>query len=298
MVVRSDKQRALAYFYRHPPAGSGVRKQKFAKIATLIAAPGEPAPNLETVKWAVLHFHDAAGKRGRKQGWRKTTGIEDKAIMTAFHKARRPLGSAVDGRDVWNALRDDLRRKICVKTVKSRLAAKGFAMDNKLSADDKGFSWRRRRLAFCERHRAKTPAQWCNAVQTVADFRYFSYFPLKLKPKQKRVSCKRTIMSKAEKKRPAFLKPRIKDFDRTEYKRVKKTKVFGITTSGGRSLICPCPLHPTAADWVKLARQRVGPFMQTAFPGRQRRTVLLDGEGIMHTPDAKAEMGRWGLRPL
>ena len=63
-------------------------------------------------------------------------------------------------------------------------------------------------------------------------------------PKRKRVSCKNTIMSKAEKKRPAFLKPRVNDFDRTGFKRVKKAKVFGTTTSDGQSLIRPCPLHP------------------------------------------------------
>ena len=50
---------------------------------------------------------------------------------------------------------------------------------------------------------------------------------------------------------------------------------------------------------MKLVRGHVGPFMQTAFPGRKRiRTVLLGGEGIMHTPDAKLEMERWGFRPL
>ena len=95
-----------------------------------------------------------------------------------------------------------------------------------------------------EKHQSKTAAQWCNAVQAVAGVRYFTYFPTRLKPKHKRVSCKNTIMSKAEKKRPAFLKPRVNDFDRTGFKRVKKAKVFGTTTSDGQSLIRPCPLHP------------------------------------------------------
>ena len=298
MVVLSERQRALAYFYRHPPAGSGARKQKYNDILNRVAAPGKPKPNLSTVKWAVNNFHDAVGKRGRKLGWRKTTGDEDKAILAAFHRARQPLGSAIDGRDVWNALPDALRRKVSVKTVKNRLAEKGFAMDTKLSADDKGAAWRKKRLAFCKKHQSKTSAQWYNAVQAVADFRYFKYFPKKLEPKQKRVSCKRTIMSKAEKKRPAFLKPRVKDFDRAEFKRVQKAKVFGITSSDGQSLIRPCPLHPTGADWVKLVRGHVGPFMRAVFPGRRWRTVLLDGEGIMHTPEAKLEMERWRLRPL
>ena len=49
---------------------------------------------------------------------------------------------------------------------------------------------------------------------------------------------------------------------------------------------------------MKLVRGHVGPFMQTVFPEKRIRTVLLDGEGIMHTPDAKLEMERCGPRPL
>ena len=38
--------------------------------------------------------------------------------------------------------------------------------------------------------------------------------------------------------------------------------------------------------------------MREAFPARQRMTILLDGEGVFHTPEAKAMMNRWGLRVL
>ena len=45
-------------------------------------------------------------------------------------------------------------------------------------------------------------------------------------------------------------------------------------------------------------RRRVGPFLRQVFPRQNVRRVLLDGEKIMHTPDAKAVMREEGVATL
>ena len=94
------------------------------------------------------------------------------------------------------------------------------------------------------------------------------------------------------------MKPRRSIFKRSEYKRAQKAKVFGLTTSTGASLVCHVPAKPRAADWVKLVKKRVAPFMQQAFPNRNMCTILLDRETLMHTPEAKAAMKKAGLKPF
>ena len=106
-------------------------------------------------------------------------------------------------------------------------------------------------------------------MQGVADFRYFTFYPPDMKSRHARKSAPRTIMNKSEKKKPAFLKPRRKMFKRSEYKRALKAKVFGLTTSTGLQLICHVKARFTSHDWVKLVRQRVGPFLKRAFAAKK-----------------------------
>ena len=63
-------------------------------------------------------------------------------------------------------------------------------------------------------------------------------------------------------------------------------------------LRCLVPLHPTANDWIKVVKNRIGPFMQAEYPERTWKTILLDGESLLHTEEAKAVMREWGLRVL
>ena len=298
MTVLTDKQQALAYYMRNPPRCTKMKPQKYRVICAHLVAPGKPKPKVSTVHMAVQNFHKERATRGRKVGYRKTTLVEDSAILKAFHKVRQPCGSLVTFSDVWCALPDSLRNKICVKTVKQRLAEKGFGAHDKLTADDKGIAWRKRRLAFCTEHQHKSEDQWVSAVQAVGDFKEFTYFPRSMKTLHKQKNCKRTIMKKAERTKPSFLKPKNKIFSKTEYKKVSKAKVFGITTSTGESLVCPSPLHPTSADWTKIFTSHVAPFLQRVFPHRQRLTVLLDGEKILRTDEAKAVMQQRGVRVL
>ena len=261
-------------------------------------APGKPRPKRTTVYQAVKNFHREVGTRGRKLGYRKTTPEEDKAILSAFFRIRQPCGSEVVYKDVWCGLSDHLRTRICVKTVKNRLAEHGYHLEDKLTADDRGRDWRKRRVAFCTSHKDKTQEQWVSTLQAVADFKEFTYFPRSLKTRHKQLSCKRTIMTKSERAKPNFLKPRNKMFTKKDFRKTSKAKVFGITTTGGSSIVCPSPLHPKSKDWVKVFCRQVAPFLRHAFPDRRRITILLDGETVMHTDEAKAAMQEHGVRLL
>ena len=298
MTVLSKQQQALAYLMRHPPPCTGLKPQRYRVICSHLKSPGQPEPLLATVHKAVKNFHREARRRGRKLGYRKTLPMEDNAILRAFFRIRQPCGSEVTYHDVWCALPDSLRAKICVETVKNRLAERGYTLKEKLSADDRGKAWRDRRLAFCAAHRDKSSEQWVHAVQAVGDFKGFTYFPRTLKKRHKQLSCKRTIMSKAERAKPSFTKPRHKMFTKKDFKKTSKAKVFGITASTGSSMVCPSPLHPKSKDWIKIFCSQVAPFLQGEFPGRQRITVLLDGETVMHTDEAIAAYKRHGVRLL
>lgn len=291
-----ERTRALCYFYRHPPPAAGVKAMTYARIASVV--PAKPRLNKDQVRWAVKHFHLKPKQRGRPLGFRKTTAFEDKTILATFFKVRQPLGSSVESRDVWNALPQALRKKVSLRTVRNRLREKGYAMDEKLTGDDKGLAWRQTRVRFCKRRSHWSEAMWKSHVQAVGDFRFFTYFPMRMKRQKEVKGCPRTIMSKAEKTKPAFLKPKHHIFKRSEYKHALKAKVFGLTTSNGLSLIVPCTLHPASPEWVKILRNRVAPFLAEAFPHRRSYTLLLDGETILHTQEAKDAMADCGVRLL
>ena len=157
-------QQALCYFYRNPPASSGVRPQPYKEIARLIRQPQLPAATIRSI---VRRFHRTRQVRGRKKGWRKTTAAEDARIFSCFQKIRRPLGSLVESQDVWKALPGSLRGKITARSVANRLREKGYSMKGKLAGDDLGEQWRQRRLKFCKTHQRRTAPQWARYVQAV-----------------------------------------------------------------------------------------------------------------------------------
>ena len=144
------KAAALVHTFRNPPKVWKVKALPFKKIPTEVAKAGFPRPTPKQVKRAAASFGHAPARRGRKLGWRKTCEKEDASILATFKKVRQPLGSAVDAADVFNALPDKLRHKICLRTVRERLREKGFEMGDKKAVDDKGDAWRKRRLAWCK----------------------------------------------------------------------------------------------------------------------------------------------------
>ena len=295
----SIKAQALCYTLRNPPAHWKVKKEPFSKIPAIIRKElGERITKGNALKSVQRFSAKPAGSRGRKAGWRKTTSAEDTAILQTFQRVRQPLGSAVDSRDVHSALPDALRRKVTPRTVRNRLAERGFSMQDKKAGDDHGDEWRRRRLAFCDRYRHKTENQIVQLVQGVGDFRLFTYHPRRLKKRAKVKTCVRTIMSKAERKKSAFQKPRHHPLTRKEYKTTRRAKVFGLTLSTGASLVVPCPTNCTAENWIQIVHGRLADVLRNAFPDRRSFTILLDGETILHTDDAVAALAEYNIRLL
>ena len=100
-VQMGAAHQALCYFYRNPPASSGVKPQPYKDIAKLIQLPNTPAA---TIRKVVQRFQSPRQTRGRKPGWRKTTPAEDATMLARFRKIKRPLGSLVESRDVWGGV--------------------------------------------------------------------------------------------------------------------------------------------------------------------------------------------------
>ena len=192
--------KALCYYFRKPPSGSGAKPIPYRKILGLIQkAVGGTRPKPSAVFKAVKNFKVAKAKRGRKMGWRKTTAREDGQIFRAFLKVRKPHGCLVESRDVSNELPDGLRGKVCLRTIRERLRERGFQMGDKKTADDQGDAWRKRRIAFCEGHAGRTTARWSRSVQAVGDFQLFTWYPKGMRTRHRTKSCPRTNVQVGEK---------------------------------------------------------------------------------------------------
>ena len=79
---------------------------------------------------AVKTFNEPKTKAGRPKGTKKTTNAEHKVIMTTFHK-KRPPGYGIEARDVHKALPKKLQQKVSTRTVRRRLADKGYTPQKK-----------------------------------------------------------------------------------------------------------------------------------------------------------------------
>ena len=68
---------------------------------------------------------------------------------------------------------------------------------------------------------------------------------------------------------------------------------------GGGGVFGPAGL-PRYGSWGigGIWKDRERPFLAEAFPGRSSYTLLLDGESILHTPEAKKAMKDCGVRLL
>ena len=251
-------------------------------------------PQPSAISEAAATFKEEKRKRGRKQGWRKTTKSEDKQILTTFKKLRPP-GYGVDSRDIHKALPKKLRKKVGRDTIISRLAEKGYTAQKKINKSDNGVKWRQRRLKFAKKYKEWTPDDWKSQVQAVGDIKPFTFYPKVLRPRFKQLRAPWTYMTKAEKKLPAFLRPK-RWFPQKDWKKTKKQKVFGMTTTTGDKLSFLWPDGATAAFFASKVRSHVGPFLKKCFPTKSSFVVLLDGEGLLHAPPAKAAFADFGIK--
>lgn len=241
-------------------------------------------------------FMALKGKRGRKVGWNKTTKKDNRKIFKTF-KRLRPPGHYVDSRIVHQGLPRRIKQAICRRTIRRRLAKKGFHPKKKIAKTDPGPALANRRVLWAKKFEDWTPANWKANLQGVGDFKEFTWYPKLLQPKFKQLRASWTYMSKQERLKPAFVRPK-RWFPRAQYKKTKKQKVFGLTSSKGGILAFFVPTPLTAIVWARFVRQRLGPFLKAEFPQRTSFQILLDGENLLHAPEAKAAMAEHGIKVL
>lgn len=286
--------RALCYALRHPPKGQP--KTPLKDIIKMVKKKNGRKPSLGAVSEAAKTFHMPKGERGRPKGKRKTNKAEDRKILSTFKKLRPP-GHGIDARTLHKALPVSIKKKITKRTVIRRLADKGLKPERKLQKSDPGPALSTKRIAFARKHQGKTPSTWKAELQAVADLKEFTYYPKELRPKFTKLRAPWTYMTKAEKQMPAFARPK-RWFPRKDYKKTKKQKVFGLTTSNGKKLAFLVPKPWSTEKWAAAIRSRVKPFLKKAFPRRTSYQILLDGEQLLHGPAAKTAMKDTGIRVL
>jgi hypothetical protein len=175
-----------------------------------------------------------------------------------------------------------IKKKIGKRTVIRRLAEKGFRAERKITKSDPGPALAKKRVSFSKEYLERS-----THLKGVGDFKDFTYYPLELKPKFAKLRAPWTYMTKKEKRSPAFVRPK-RWFPRKEYKKTRKQKVFGLTTSNGKSLCFKVPTPYTTELWAKDVISKVGPFLKKAFPRLNSYEILLDGEPLLHGPAAQA----------
>ena len=266
---------------------------KLKDIRKLVKKTDGKRPSLAAISMAAASFHTEKKKRGVKPGSCKITKADEKKIMQKFHKLRPP-GHGVDSRVILRALPKKLREMISRRFIIRFLASKGYKPERKLNKTDPGVRLKLTRCNFGKRHAAKSPQQWKSHLQAVGDFKEFTWYPTELQPTFQKLKAAWTYMRKAEKKLPAFVRPK-RWFAKKDYKKVKKHKVFGLTTSNGKSIAFSCPSPWNSVLWAALVDQKVNPFLKKAFPGKKKFHLLLDSEPLLHTDEAKASYTRAGI---
>ena len=259
---------------------------KLKDIKLVVKKTDGSSPTLSAISQAAIGFQKEKKKRGRKTGNNKTTKKEDSKVMQVFHKLRPP-GHGVDSRVVHKALPNKLQNKISRKTVIRRLASKGFNPEKKLNKGDPGVKQTGRRMGFGHKHKSKSARRWASYLQGCGDFKEFTWYPEELQPTFQKLRAPWTYMTKAEKKLPAFCRPK-RWFPKKDWKKVKKFKVFGMTTSNGHSLAFAIPSPFSAAQWAIEVEKHVKPFLKKVFPRLRNFHILIDGEHLLNAPAAKA----------
>lgn len=284
-VRMDDQTRALCYALRTP--GAGQKKMKLGAIQKLLfKKDGKSRPSLQAISQAAKTYKQPKEKRGRPKGSRNTTAAEDKILMKTFHKLRPP-GHGIDSNALKRGLPRKIGKKIGRRTIIRRLAEKGFTPQKKSSKTDLSEALAKKRMVFCRKHRMKTAQGWKTYLQGVGDAKEFTWYPRELQPRFKKLRSSWTYMSKSEKKKPDFQRPK-RWFPKKDWKKTKKQKVFSFTTSNGKQLVILLPSPFTSAAWATLIKSKVAPFFKRAFPNKRKFHVLMDSEPVLHGPETKA----------
>ena len=286
--------KAICYAMRNPSDGSP--KMKYKDLAKMVRKTDGTKPTIGAMCDAAKHFKFEKGQRGRPRGSKKTTKAEDKIVVNTFH-AIRPPGHGVTSRTLHKSLPQKVKKKISPRTCRRRLADKGYKPEKKLSKSDPGTKGLARRMKFGRLYKDRTAQMWKNKLHGVADLKEFTFYPKDLRATFAKLRAPWTYMTKTEKKLPAFQRPK-RWFPKKEYQKTKKQKVFGLTTSNGKSLEFLVPTPWNAEVWAGLVRTKLAPFLKKSFPNRNTFEILLDGEKILHAPAAKKAYNDNGITLL
>ena len=112
MVAQMDaKNRALCWVFRNPR--EGATKVTLADIVSkkLVVCKDGRVPSEGAISKAAKQYFAEKQQRGRRDGWRKTSKVEDRKILHTF-KRLRPPGHYIDSRILHRALNQKLRKKI------------------------------------------------------------------------------------------------------------------------------------------------------------------------------------------
>ena len=227
----------------------------------------------------------------------RVQGLGFRVQGVGFDSGRQTQGHGIDSRTLHTSLPKKLRQKIVRRTVIRRLASKGYIPEKKINKSDPGDALAKRRVVFSSKYQHYIASDWIEELQGVGDFKEFTYYPKELKPKFKKLRAPWTYMTKKEKRLPAFVRPK-RWFPKKEYKKVIKQKVFGLTTSTGKSLCFFVPPEYTSELWAEDVKKHLGPFLKRSFPRLRSFQILLDGEQLLHSPVAKAALSAQGITCL
>ena len=286
--------KALCYALRNPPPGQ--KKAPYKDILKVVVKTDGLPPTQGAMSEAAASFMLAKGPVGRPKGWRKTTLQEDRKILSVFKKLRPP-GAGIDSRVIHQALPAKLKKKVVRKTIIRRLSEKGYNPERKIQKSDPGPALSIVRERFCKVHADKTPQGWKAELQGCGDFKEFNWYPEQLYARFTKLRAPWTYMTKKEKRKPAFVRPK-RWFARADYKKTRKQKVFGLTASTGNSLAFLVPKSYKAENWAADIKKHLKPFLKKEFPTKTAFQILLDGEKLLHAPVAKMAMAACGISVL
>jgi len=254
--------KALCFAPRNPP--EGTPKTPYNKIRELVRKTDGTKPTPGAMCDAAKNFKIKKGQVGRPAGSKKTSKKEDKKLLDVFHEIRPP-GHGVTSRRLHKALPKKISKKISPRTCRRRLADKGFIPTKKLSKSDPGVQGTARRMKFGRAHKGWNSTKWKSHLQGVGDIKEFTHYPQALHATFTKLKSPWTYMTKVEKKLPAFQRPK-RWFPKKEYEKTKKQKVFGMTTSNGKSIEFLVPTPWTSEVWAGLFSFQACAFLKKGLP--------------------------------
>ena len=247
---------------------------------------GKTKPTIQALNKVVLNYKMKKRARGRPKGARATTKAEDKNIMLKFHKLRPP-GYGIDSNALHRALPAPIKRKLGRKTIIRRLGEKGYTAQKKMNKAGQTEKQRAKKLKFCKKYKNWKALQWQSHIQAVGDAKDFTWYPKELQPRFKKLRAPWTYMTKKERIKPAFQRPK-RWFPGKDWKKVKKQKVMGFTSSNGKQLAFLVPSPWSSAIWARFIKSKLAPWLKKVFPQKTSYKILLDSEPLLHGPEAKA----------